>query len=453
MFKKVLIANRGEIALRILRACKELGIETVVVHSTADSDSMAVRLADESVCIGGPYSKDSYLNIPNILTAASITGCDAIHPGIGFLSEKAEFAQMVVDHGFTWIGPKPEIITKMGDKVMAKETAKKLGLPVVPGSDGALKDVAEAKKVAAEMGYPVLLKAASGGGGKGMKPAMSEDEIESAFQLASAESKAAFGDDRLYMEKLLLYPRHIEIQVLGDNFGNAVHLGERDCSIQRNHQKVVEEAPSPALNAEQREFIGNLSANVASQLGYCGLGTIEYLFENGKFYFMEMNTRLQVEHPVTEMITGIDLVREQIRVASGAKLGIKQEDIKITGHSIECRINAEHPETFAPSPGLIKESHFPGGLNVRVDSAIYDGYRVPQYYDSMIAKLIVSGKSRNECLMRLRRSLDEMVIDGIFTNTELHKRIIEQPDFIDGNFDIHWLEKWLKAQEAARNAA
>ena len=448
MFKKVLIANRGEIALRILRACKELGIETVVVHSTADSDSMAVRLADESVCIGGPYSKDSYLNIPNILTAASITGCDAIHPGIGFLSEKAEFAQMVVDHGFTWIGPKPDIITRMGDKVTAKETAKALGLPVVPGSAGALKDVAEAKKIAAEMGYPVLLKAASGGGGKGMKPALNEDEIEQAFQLASAEAKAAFGDDRLYMEKLLLYPRHIEIQVLGDMYGNAIHLGERDCSIQRNHQKVVEEAPSPALNVEQRKFIGDLSAKVASELGYCGLGTIEYLFENGKFYFMEMNTRLQVEHPVTEMITGIDLVREQIRVASGAKLGIKQDDIKITGHSIECRINAEHPETFAPSPGLIKETHFPGGLNVRVDSAIYDGYRVPQYYDSMIAKLIVSGSNRNECLMRLRRSLDELVIDGIFTNTELHKRIIEQPDFIDGNFDIHWLEKWLAAQQA-----
>lgn len=447
MFKKVLIANRGEIALRILRACKELGIETVVVHSTADSDSMAVRLADESVCIGGPMSRESYLNIPAILTAASITGCDAIHPGIGFLSEKAEFAQMVVDHGFTWIGPSPDIITRMGDKVMAKETAKKLGLPVVPGSDGAVRTVEEAKKVAAEFGYPVLLKAAAGGGGKGMKPAMSEDEIEQAFLLASSESKAAFGDDTLYMEKLLLKPRHIEIQVLGDNYGNAIHLGERDCSIQRNHQKVVEEAPSPALNAEQRKFIGDLSAKVASELGYCGLGTIEYLFEDGKFYFMEMNTRLQVEHPVTEMITNIDLVREQIRVASGAKLGMKQEDIVLSGHAIECRINAEHPETFAPSPGLITETHFPGGLNVRVDSAVYDGYRVPQYYDSMIAKLIVSGKSRNECLMRLRRSLNELVIDGIFTNTELHKRIIEQPDFIDGSFDIHWLEHWLKARE------
>lgn len=446
MFKKVLIANRGEIALRILRACKELGIETVVVHSTADADAMAVRLADESVCIGGPSSKESYLNIPNILTAASITGCDAIHPGIGFLSEKAEFAQMVVDHGFTWIGPAPEIIAKMGDKVVAKETAKAMGLPVIPGSDGAVKTVDDAKKIAAEMGYPVLLKAASGGGGKGMKPAINEDEIEQAFQLASAEAKAAFGDDTLYMEKLLLYPRHIEIQILGDNYGNAVHLGERDCSIQRNHQKVVEEAPSPALNAEQREYIGNLSAEVAAKLGYCGLGTIEYLFENGNFYFMEMNTRLQVEHPVTEMITDIDLVREQIRVASGAKLALTQADIKLTGHSIECRINAEHPETFAPSPGLITETHFPGGLNVRVDSAIYDGYRVPQYYDSMIAKLIVGGKSRNECLMRLRRCLQEFVVDGIHTNVALHKQIIEQPDFIDGNFDIHWLEKWLKSR-------
>ena len=453
MFKKVLIANRGEIALRILRACKELGIETVVVHSTADSDSMAVRLADESVCIGGPPSRESYLNIPAILTAASITGCDAVHPGIGFLSEKAEFAQMVIDHGFTWIGPSPDIINRMGDKVMAKETAKKLGLPVVPGSDGAVRTVEDARRIAAEMGYPVLLKAAAGGGGKGMKPALSDGEIEQAFQLASAEAKAAFGDDTLYMEKLLLYPRHIEIQVLGDNYGNAVHLGERDCSLQRKHQKVVEEAPSPALNAEQREYIGNLSAKVASELGYCGLGTIEYLFENGQFYFMEMNTRLQVEHTVTEMITGIDLVREQIRVASGAKLGLKQSDIRLEGHSIECRINAEHPETFAPSPGLIKETHFPGGLNVRVDSAIYDGYRVPQYYDSMIAKLIVSGKTRNECLMRLRRSLGELVIDGIFTNTDLHKRIIEEADFIDGNFDIHWLEKWLKAREEKENAA
>lgn len=453
MFKKVLIANRGEIALRILRACKELGIETVVVHSTADSDSMPVRLADESVCIGGPPSRESYLNIPAILTAASITGCDAIHPGIGFLSEKAEFAQMVIDHGFTWIGPSPDIITRMGDKVMAKETAKKLGLPVVPGSDGAVKDVAEARRVGNAMGYPVLLKAASGGGGKGMKPAMSEDEIEQAFQLASSEAKAAFGDDTLYMEKLLPYPRHIEIQILGDNYGNAVHLGERDCSLQRKHQKVVEEAPSPALNAAQREYIGNLSAKVASELGYCGLGTIEYLFENGEFYFMEMNTRLQVEHPVTEMITGIDLVREQIRVASGAKLGLKQEDIRLEGHAIECRINAEHPETFAPSPGLITETHFPGGLNVRVDSAVYDGYRVPQYYDSMIAKLIVSGKTRNECLMRLRRSLGELVIEGIFTNTDLHKRIIEEADFIDGNFDIHWLEKWLKARAEKQDAA
>ena len=449
MFKKVLIANRGEIALRILRACKELGIETVVVHSTADENSMPVRLADETVCIGGPLSKDSYLNIPAILTAASITGCDAIHPGIGFLSEKAEFAQMVIDHGFVWIGPKPEIIAKMGDKVVAKETAKKLGLPVVPGSDGAVVDVEHARKVAGEMGYPVLLKAAAGGGGKGMKIARSEDEIEQAFQLASTESKAAFGDDTLYMEKFLTGPRHIEIQILGDNHGAAIHLGERDCSIQRNHQKVIEEAPSPALNAEQREYIGNLSAEVAMKLGYCGLGTIEYLFEDGNFYFMEMNTRLQVEHPVTEMITGIDLVREQLRVASGARLGIKQEDIKFTGHAIECRVNAEHPETFAPSPGIIRETHFPGGLRVRVDSAIYDGYRVPQYYDSMIAKLIVHGNTRNECLMRLHRCLEEFVVEGIFTNIPLHEKIIIEPDFIDGNFNIHWLQNWLKNREEA----
>jgi acetyl-CoA carboxylase biotin carboxylase subunit len=453
MFKKVLIANRGEIALRILRACKELGIEAVVVHSTADSESMAVKLADESVCIGGPLSKESYLNIPAILTAASITGCDAIHPGIGFLSEKAEFAQMVMDHGFTWIGPSPEIISKMGDKVVAKETAKKMGLPVVPGSDGAVKNIEDAKRIGTEMGFPVLLKAAAGGGGKGMKVALSVDDVEQAFQLASSESKAAFGDDTLYMEKYLTHPRHIEIQVLGDAHGNAIHLGERDCSIQRNHQKVIEEAPSPALNSEQRDYIGNLSAKVAAELGYCGLGTIEYLFEDGKFYFMEMNTRLQVEHPVTEMITGIDLVREQIRVASGAKLSYKQGDIEFHGHAIECRINAEHPETFAPSPGIIKESHFPGGLRVRVDSAIYDGYRVPQYYDSMVAKLIVEGMTRNECLMRLHRCLEEFVIEGIHTNIPLHEKIIAEPDFIDGNFDIHWLSKWLKAQEEKKAQA
>ena len=446
MFKKVLIANRGEIALRIHRACKEMGIQTVAVHSTADTDAMHVRLADESVCIGEAPSKMSYLNIPAILTAASITGCDAIHPGIGFLSENAAFAAMVVEHGFAWIGPSPEIISKMGDKVVAKVTAKELGLPVVPGSAGALESVEAARATAQEMGFPVIIKAASGGGGKGMKLAHSLDELDSAYSLARSEAKASFGDDTVYMEKYLTNPRHIEIQIIGDNHGHAVHLGERDCSIQRKHQKVVEEAPSPALNAAQRDYIGNLSADVARKMGYCGLGTIEYLFEDGQFYFMEMNTRLQVEHPVTEMITGIDLVREQIRVAANMKLSFTQEDVVITGHSIECRINAEHPETFAPSPGLIKDSHFPGGLRVRVDSAIYDGYRVPQFYDSMVAKLIVHGVNRNECLMRLRRCLQEFVIDGIFTNIPLHEKIIVEPDFIDGNYSIKWLENWLEKQ-------
>jgi acetyl-CoA carboxylase biotin carboxylase subunit len=448
MFRKVLIANRGEIALRIHRACKEMGIQTVAVHSTADASAMHVRMADESVCIGEAPSKLSYLNIPAILTAASITGCDAIHPGIGFLSENANFAAMVVEHGFAWIGPSPDIITRMGDKVMAKKTAVELGIPVVPGSKGALDTLDDAKATALEIGYPILIKAASGGGGKGMKVAQNETEIESAYSLARSEAKAAFGDDTVYMEKYLTNPRHIEIQVIGDNHGNAVHLGERDCSIQRSHQKVIEEAPSPALNAEQRAFIGNLSADVARKMGYCGAGTIEYLFEDGRFYFMEMNTRLQVEHPVTEMITGIDLVREQIRVAANAKLSFTQDEITFNGHSIECRINAEHPETFAPSPGLIKDSHFPGGLRVRVDSAIYDGYRVPQFYDSMVAKLIVHGMNRNECLMRLRRCLQEFVVDGIFTNIPLHEKIIVEPDFIDGNYSIHWLETWLKAQHA-----
>lgn len=448
MFRKVLIANRGEIALRIHRACKEMGIQTVAVHSTADASAMHVRMADESVCIGEAPSKLSYLNIPAILTAASITGCDAIHPGIGFLSENANFAAMVEEHGFTWIGPSPDIITRMGDKVMAKKTAIELGIPVVPGSKGALDTLDDAKSTAAEIGYPVLIKAASGGGGKGMKVAQNDTEIESAYTLARSEAKAAFGDDTVYMEKYLTNPRHIEIQVIGDNHGNAVHLGERDCSIQRSHQKVIEEAPSPALNAEQRDYIGTLSADVARKMGYCGAGTIEYLFEDGRFYFMEMNTRLQVEHPVTEMITGIDLVREQIRVAANAKLSFTQDEISFNGHSIECRINAEHPETFAPSPGLIKDSHFPGGLRVRVDSAIYDGYRVPQFYDSMVAKLIVHGMNRNECLMRLRRCLQEFVVDGIFTNIPLHEKIIVEPDFIDGNYSIHWLERWLKAQQA-----
>ncbi len=452
MFKKILIANRGEIALRIHRACQEMGIETVVVHSTADADAMAVRLADESVCIGKPLAKDSYLNMPAIISAAHITGADAIHPGIGFLSENADFARMVEEHGFTFIGPSSEIIGKMGNKTVAKDTVKALGIPVVPGSDGELKDLDHAKKVAEEIGYPVLIKAAAGGGGKGMKVAQTADDIESAWSLARTESKAAFGDDTVYMEKFLTKPRHIEIQILGDRHGNAIHLGERDCSVQRSHQKVVEEAPSPALNAEQREYIGNLSAQVCAEMGYVGLGTIEYLFEDGKFYFMEMNTRLQVEHPVTEMVTRIDLVREQIRVAAGIELSYKQEDVDIRGHSIECRINAENPENFMPSPGLIKRSHFPGGLNVRVDSAIYDGYSIPPNYDSMIAKLIVHGRSRNSCLMRLNRCLKEFVIEGIHTLIPLHQEIINDPEFIDGDYNIHWLEKWLDERKQEKDS-
>jgi acetyl-CoA carboxylase biotin carboxylase subunit len=443
MFEKVLIANRGEIALRIHRACREMGIKTVAVHSTADADAMHVRLADESVCIGPPPSKDSYLNIPAILTAASITGADAIHPGIGFMSENANFAEMVEQHGFTFIGPTPEHIRIMGDKVTAKKTVKGLGLPTVPGSDGALKDVEDAKKNAADIGYPVLIKAAAGGGGKGMKVARDAAGLEEAYTLARSEARAAFGNDEVYMEKYLEKPRHIEVQLLGDTHGNAVHFGERDCSIQRRHQKVIEEAPSPGLNASEREAIGELAADVIRRLGYRGVGTIEFLYENGKFYFIEMNTRLQIEHTITEMITGIDLVREQIRVAAGLPLSYKQSEIVFSGHAIECRINAENPETFVPSPGKIVGYHPPGGLDVRVDSALYDGYRVPPHYDSMIAKLIVHGSNRNECLLRLRRALEEFVIGGIDTTLPLHRRLIVQPDFINGDYDIHWLEKFL----------
>ncbi len=443
MFDKILIANRGEIALRLIRACKEMGIATVAVHSTADAEAMHVRLADESVCIGPPPSRESYLNIPAILEAASITGADAIHPGIGFMAENAQFAEMVEEHGFTWIGPSPEHIRQMGDKVTAKATAKRLGLPLVPGSDGPVETIDELRAAALEAGFPVLIKAAAGGGGKGMKVAHSEAELEEAFTLARAEAKAAFGNDQVYMEKYLSHPRHIEIQLLGDMHGNAVHFGERDCSLQRRHQKVVEEAGSPALNGEQRSAIGELAAKVVRDLGYRGVGTMEFLFEDGKFYFIEMNTRLQIEHTISEMITGIDIVREQIRVASGAPLPFKQEDIKFSGHSIECRINAEDPETFAPSPGKIVGFHAPGGLGVRVDSALFDGYKIPQYYDSMIAKLIVHGSSRNECLMKLRRCLDEFVIGGIKTTIPLHKKILAQPDFINGDYNIHWLEKKL----------
>ena len=444
MFEKVLIANRGEIALRIHRACREMGIHTVAVHSTADADAMHVRLADESVCIGPPAAKDSYLNIPAILTAASITGADAIHPGIGFMSENARFAEMVEEHGFVFIGPTPEHIRIMGDKVTAKETVKKLGLPTVPGSAGAVATVEEAAKVAEKTGYPVLIKAAAGGGGKGMKVANSAKELAEAYSLARGEARAAFGNDEVYMEKYLAHPRHIEVQLIGDTHGHALHFGERDCSIQRRHQKVIEEAPSPGLNASEREKIGALAAGVIKKLGYRGVGTIEFLYENGQFYFIEMNTRLQIEHTITEMITGIDLVREQIRVAAGLPLSYEQKDIAFNGHAIECRINAENPETFAPSPGKISNFHPPGGLGVRVDSALYDGYRVPPHYDSMIAKLVVHGTNRNECLLRLRRCLEEFVIGGIDTTLPLHRRIIAEPDFINGNYDIRWLEEFLK---------
>lgn len=443
MFEKVLIANRGEIALRIHRACREMGIRTVAVHSTADADAMHVRLADESVCIGPPPAKDSYLNIPAILTAAAITGADAIHPGIGFMSENATFAEMVEQHGFVFIGPTPEHIRMMGDKVTAKQTVKSLGLPTVPGSDGGVPTVEEARKIAGQIGYPVLIKAAAGGGGKGMKVAGSAAEIEEAYQLARGEARAAFGNDEVYMEKYLARPRHIEVQLLGDTHGNAIHFGERDCSIQRRHQKVIEEAPSPGLNSDERAQIGNLAAKVIRKIGYRGVGTIEFLYEDGKFYFIEMNTRLQIEHTITEMITGIDLVREQIRVAAGLPMSYDQKDIVFDGHAIECRINAEDPENFTPSPGRIEGYHPPGGMDVRVDSALYDGYRVPSNYDSMIAKLIVRGGNRNECLLRLRRALEEFVIGGIKTTLPLHRRLVAQPDFINGDYDIHWLEGFL----------
>ena len=446
MFEKVLIANRGEIALRIHRACREMGIRTVAVHSTADAEAMNVRLADESVCIGPPASRDSYLNMAAIISAATITGADAIHPGIGFLSENAAFAQMVEEHGITFIGPSPEHLVMMGDKVQAKDAAKRFGIPVVPGSDGEINGEAEAKRVAGETGYPVLIKAAAGGGGKGMKVATSEADLMQAYSMARAEAKASFGNDAVYMEKYLSHPRHIEIQVIGDNHGNAVHLGERDCSLQRRHQKVLEEAPSPALNAEQRKKIGDVAVKAMKTMGYRSAGTIEFLFQDGEFYFIEMNTRLQVEHPVTEMITGIDLVREQIRVAAGAPLSFTQDDVAINGHAIECRINAEDPETFLPSPGRVTDYHPAGGLGVRVDSALYSGYRVPPNYDSLIAKLVVHGRTRNECLMRLRRALEEMVIGGVKTNTPLHSRLIAAPDFINGAYDIRWLEKFVAGE-------
>jgi acetyl-CoA carboxylase biotin carboxylase subunit len=441
MFDKVLIANRGEIALRIHRACREMGIQTVAVHSTADSDAMHVRLADESVCIGPPPARDSYLNIPAILSAATIAGADAIHPGYGFLSENARFAAAVEAHGFTFIGPTPEHIRMMGDKVIAKQTAQELGLPLVPGSPGPVGSHEEIEALGKRIGWPVLIKAVAGGGGRGMKVVNGAPEAAEAFSLARAEAKAAFSSDSVYVEKYLEAPRHIEIQVLGDGHGDGVHLGERDCSLQRRHQKVLEEAPSPALNAEQRNKIGELAAAAVRKLKYRGAGTMEFLFQNGEFYFIEMNTRLQVEHPITEAVTGIDLVREQIRIAAGGPLALRQNDIVFHGHAIECRINAENPETFIPSPGRVIDYHPPGGLGVRVDSGLYAGYSIPPFYDSMVAKLIVSGPSRNECLMRLRRSLEEFVIGGIETTIPLHQKIIQQPEFIDGEYNIHWLEK------------
>ena len=444
MFDKVLIANRGEIALRIHRACQEMGVATVAVHSTADEDAMHVRLADESVCIGPPASKDSYLNIPSIISAAEITGADAIHPGYGFLSENDKFAEIIAEHKLEFIGPTAAHIRLMGDKISAKDIVKKLGIPVVPGSDGEVRDIPEAEKIAKKIGYPVIVKAASGGGGRGMKVVNNQNDLAHAITSCRKEASASFGDATVYLEKFLTLPRHIEFQVIADKHGNVCHLGERDCSLQRRHQKILEEAPSPALNTDEQARMGEVVRKAIQGLGYIGVGTIEFLYENGEFYFIEMNTRLQVEHPITEMITGIDLVREQIRVAAGLPLSFKQEDIKFSGHAIECRINAEDPFTFVPSPGKIGDYHTPGGLGVRVDSGIYSGYAIPPYYDSMIAKLIVHGKTRNECLMRLRRALNEYVIDGIKTTIPLHQSLIRETDFINGAYDIHWLENYLK---------
>jgi len=447
MFQKVLIANRGEIALRVLRACKELGIQTVVVHSTADTDAMHVRLADEAVCIGPPPSRDSYLNIHQIVAACEITGADAVHPGYGFLSENAKFADILAAHNITFIGPSGDHIRMMGDKIEAKRTAIRLGIPVVPGSDGAVTEEGEARRIAGEIGYPVIIKASAGGGGRGMKVARSEAELEVALATARSEAGAAFGDDAVYIEKYLEKPRHIELQVFGDGAGKGVHFGERDCSLQRRHQKVWEEALSPALNEAERERIGTICANAVAELGYSGAGTIEFLYENGEFYFIEMNTRLQVEHPITEAITGVDLVHEQIRVASGGGLSVTQKDIRFQGHAIECRINAEDPRTFMPSPGTITHFHTPGGLGIRVDSGVYSGYRIPPYYDSLIGKLIVHGRNRVECMMRLRRALDEFVVDGINTTLPLFRDLVGNHDIADGNYDIHWLEKYLAKGE------
>ncbi len=449
MFTKVLIANRGEIALRIHRACKEMGISTVAVHSEADRGAMWVRLADESVCIGPAPAAKSYLNIPSIIAAAEITGAQAIHPGYGFLSENARFAEIVEAHGMTFIGPRPEHIRIMGDKITAKQTVMDAGIPVVPGSKGEVETVEAAVKASKAIGFPLIVKAAAGGGGRGMKVAMTPDDLVEAVQTAQSEAQAAFGNGAVYMERYLQKPRHIELQVIADSHGNVVHLGERDCSLQRRHQKVMEEAPSPALSAVERAQIGRTVNEAIGKIGYLGVGTIEFLWEDGEFFFIEMNTRLQVEHPVTEMITGVDLVREQIRIAAGLPLSFTQADVTFTGHSIECRINAENAETFTPSPGTITDFHAPGGLGVRLDSAIYAGYSIPPYYDSLIGKLIVHGRDREECIARLRRSLNEMVVGGIDTTILLFQKLLQEPDILSGDYDIHWLENWAKRQKAA----
>jgi acetyl-CoA carboxylase biotin carboxylase subunit len=443
MFEKVLIANRGEIALRIHRACREMGIGTVAVHSTADADAMHVRLADESVCIGPPPAQKSYMNIPAILTAAAISNADAIHPGYGFLSENADFATMVEEHGFTFIGPTPEHIRIMGNKVAAKKAARDAGIPVVSGSDGPVVSTKMALEVAEEISYPVIIKASAGGGGRGMKVAHSPEDLRQGLKAARNEALAVFGNGEVYIERFLSHPRHIEVQILADLYGTVVHLGERDCSLQRRHQKLLEEAPSPALNDKERDKIGAIARNAMISMGYRSVGTLEFLYQDDAFYFIEMNTRLQVEHPVTEMICGLDLVREMVRVAAGAPLGFSQKDIRFSGHAIECRITAEHPETFIPSPGRVEDYHAPGGLGVRVDSALYSGYAVPPHYDSMIAKLIVHGATRNECLMRLRRALGEYVIGGLDTTIALHQRLVAEPAFVNGDYDIHWLERFV----------
>ena len=449
MFDKILIANRGEIALRVHRACKEMGIATVAVHSEADANGMWVRLADESVCIGPAPAAKSYLNIPSIIAACEITGAQAVHPGYGFLSENARFAEIVGAHGYTFIGPKPEHIRMMGDKITAKQAVMAAGIPVVPGSEGALTTEEQAFEAADKIGFPVLIKAAAGGGGRGMKVAPTREDLSEAVATAQSEARAAFGDDAVYMERYLQTPRHIELQVIADSFGNVCHLGERDCSLQRRHQKVLEEAPSPVIDAAARAKIGKVVVDAVKAIGYLGVGTIEFLYENGEFFFIEMNTRLQVEHPVTEAITGIDLVREQIRIAAGMPLSFKQEDVVFEGHAIECRINAENPKTFVPSPGLVTDFHAPGGLGVRLDSALYAGYSIPPYYDSLVGKLIVHGRDREECIARLNRCLGEMVVGGIETSIPLFQDLLQQPDILAGKYDIHWLERWMKAQSEA----